>query len=131
MRAGIEADATHADMEGACDAMGERWVEAQLVLPDALLYKAAETNGFLWKIYEAVYRIEHGDPEVGESLESAHAQLMEAKRLLFDLREAMRRDLGASRPAEVNAAGESYRASQVVVVAGSAWFTMARYPAAD
>ncbi|MFE5108341.1 hypothetical protein [Streptomyces sp. NPDC056663] len=79
--------------------MREKWAGAQLILPDTLLHNAAETNGVLWKIYETVYRIEHGAPEDGESLESAHARLMEAKRLLFDLREAMRRDLGVSSPA--------------------------------
>lgn len=85
-------------MEAARDVMREQWAEAQLVLPDQLLPLAAKVNSILWKIYEMVRRIERGHEEPGESLETATARLQGAKECLFELREAMRRDLGASDP---------------------------------
>jgi hypothetical protein len=98
-RTGVDMEQTKAAMEAARDAMREQWGEAQLVMPDALLPLAAKANHILWKIYEMVRRIERGHAEPGESLESATAQLQkETKEYLFDLREAMRRDLGVSEP---------------------------------
>ncbi|MGW0712890.1 hypothetical protein ACWD4G_44385, partial [Streptomyces sp. NPDC002643] len=56
-----------------------------------------QANGVLWEIYEMVRRIERGQEEPGETLEAAHDRLREATRSsLFNLREAMRTDLGVS-----------------------------------
>ncbi|MGW4935136.1 hypothetical protein ACWEQH_19260 [Streptomyces sp. NPDC004166] len=98
IRIGLDTDRTRTAMEAARDAMREQWAEAQLVLPDALLPLAAKANGILWKIYEMIRRVEGGHGEHSESLETATAKLQEAKECLFELREAMRRDLKVNDP---------------------------------
>jgi hypothetical protein len=90
LRTGIDTARTNDAMEAARDAMREQWGEAQLVLPDDLLPLAAKANHVLWKVYETVRRIERGDEEV----ESATSMLRKAREHVFDLRKAMRKDLG-------------------------------------
>ncbi|GAA3086724.1 hypothetical protein GCM10010464_58200 [Pseudonocardia yunnanensis] len=94
LRTCVDTGRTNDAMETARDAMREQWGEAQLVLPDDLLPLATKANHILWKIYEMVRRIERGHGEPGESLESATSMLRKAKEHVFDLRKAMRTDLG-------------------------------------
>ena len=98
LRTGVDTGRTNDAMEAARDAMREQWGEAQLVVPDGLLPLATKANHILWKIYEMVRRIERGHEEPGESLESATTMLQGAKAHVFDLRKAMRKDLGICDP---------------------------------
>ncbi|GGN51407.1 hypothetical protein GCM10012285_41500 [Streptomyces kronopolitis] len=87
-------------LEGTKDAYRDRWSEALMVAPDAVIVPAHELNEALTGIYGQIKRLEQGNPRPGETLQSA----AEAQHALWPLisvtKEAMRRDLGVTADAD-------------------------------
>ncbi|MEU7278922.1 hypothetical protein AB0A69_09125 [Streptomyces sp. NPDC045431] len=83
-----------AALEGTKDAYRDRWSEALMIAPDGVIDPAREVNAALTRVYGQIKRLEQGNPQPGETLQSA----AEAQHALWALigvaREAMRRDLG-------------------------------------
>ncbi|MFJ3245057.1 hypothetical protein ACIP6V_14035 [Streptomyces sp. NPDC088770] len=83
-------------LEGTKDAYRDRWSEALMIAPDAVIVPAHELNEALTGVYGQIKRLEQGNPRPGETLQSA----AEAQHALWSLisvtRVAMRRDLGVT-----------------------------------
>lgn len=83
-------------LEGTKDAYRDRWSEALMIAPDAVIVPAHELNETLTGVYGQIKRLEQGNPRPGETLQSA----AEAQHALWSLisvtRAAMRRDLGVT-----------------------------------
>ncbi|MEU6280379.1 hypothetical protein [Streptomyces sp. NPDC047028] len=85
-----------AALEATKDAYRDRWSEALMIAPDAVIVPAHDLNDALTGVYGQVKRLEQGNPRPGETPQSA----AEAQHALWALtgvaREAMRRDLGVT-----------------------------------
>ncbi|MYW10012.1 hypothetical protein GT034_16870 [Streptomyces sp. SID2563] len=83
-------------LEGTKDAYRDRWSEALMIAPDAVIVPAHELNEALNGVYGQIKRLEQQSPRPGETMHSA----AEAQHGLWSLigvtREAMRRDLGVT-----------------------------------
>ncbi|MFD4953608.1 hypothetical protein [Streptomyces sp. NPDC058451] len=83
-------------LEVTKDAYRDRWSEALMIAPDAVIVPAHELNEALTGVYGQIKRLEQGNPRPGETLQSA----AEAQHALWSLisvtRVAMRRDLGVT-----------------------------------
>ncbi|MFF2847208.1 hypothetical protein ACFVT5_12820 [Streptomyces sp. NPDC058001] len=94
-------------LEGTKDAYRDRWSEALMIAPDAVIVPAHELNEALTGVYGQIKRLEQGNPRPGETLQSA----AEAQHALWSLtsvtREAMRRDLGVTAVAGEEATGRT------------------------
>ncbi|MFJ6787682.1 hypothetical protein [Streptomyces angustmyceticus] len=110
-------------LEGVKDAYRDRWSEALMVAPDAVIVSASELNGALTGVYGQIKRLEQGNPRPGETLQSA----AEAQHALWFLtgvmREAMRRDLGVTADADEEAARRTPLASSGSPIALARDFT--------
>ncbi|MFD8431917.1 hypothetical protein ACFV1R_30445 [Streptomyces coelicoflavus] len=71
-----------------------RHAEAQMLVPDAVLVAAGTVNSHLSNLYGVLRRIDIGEPEQGETLESAAEMRKGAWDVLSAMRTIMRRDLG-------------------------------------
>ncbi|MFC9681033.1 hypothetical protein [Streptomyces sp. NPDC056948] len=80
-------------LEAAKDTYRDRWSEALMIAPDAVLTPAGEVNRALNAVYGQVKRLEQGNPRPGESLHSAAVAQHGIWSLIAAAREAMRRDL--------------------------------------
>ncbi|MGW7522656.1 hypothetical protein [Streptomyces sp. NPDC054783] len=91
-------------LEGTKDAYRDRWSEALMIAPDAVIVPAHELNEALTGVYGQIKRLEQGNPRPGDTLQSA----AEAQHALWSrigvMREAMRRDLGVTADASEEAA---------------------------
>jgi hypothetical protein len=87
-------------LEEIKDTFRDRWSEALMIAPDAVVVPAHELNEALTRVYGQVKRLEQGNPRPGESLRSA-AEAQHALWFLIEaMREAMRRDLGVTGEAD-------------------------------
>ncbi|WP_328413514.1 hypothetical protein OG542_23220 [Streptomyces violaceus] len=82
-------------LEAAKDTYRDRWSEALMIAPDAVIGPAGEVNGALNSVYGQVKRLE-GTPRPGESLHLAAEAQHGIWSLIAAAREAMRHDLGAT-----------------------------------
>ncbi|MGK5548720.1 hypothetical protein ACSNOH_28905 [Streptomyces sp. URMC 127] len=92
---GVE-DADRAALDEARSAHRDRYSEAQMIAPAAVLVRARAANQALTQVYGQVKRLERGEPGPGETLESASRAQYEIWETLRAMRNAMRRDLGVS-----------------------------------
>jgi type II secretory pathway pseudopilin PulG len=83
-------------LEAAKDAHRDRWSEALMIAPDAVIAPAGEVNGSLTRVYGQVKRLEQGNPRPGETLRSAAEAQHGVWTLIAAMREAMRHDLGVT-----------------------------------
>ncbi|MFF8867684.1 hypothetical protein ACF08B_37215 [Streptomyces sp. NPDC015139] len=85
-----------AALEAAKDAYRDRWSEALMIAPDAVIVAAHALSDALTGVYGQVKRLEQGNCRPGETLRSA----AQAQHALWSsirvMREAMRRDLGVT-----------------------------------
>ncbi|CAL2066867.1 MULTISPECIES: hypothetical protein [Streptomyces] len=83
-------------LEATKDAYRDRWSEALMIAPDAVIVPAHELNEALTGVYGQIKRLEQGTPRPGEAPQST----AEAQHALWSLisvrREAMRSDLGVT-----------------------------------
>ncbi|MFJ7086490.1 hypothetical protein ACIQU8_25050 [Streptomyces griseus] len=97
-------------LEGTKDAYRDRWSEALMIAPDAVIVPAHELNEALTGVYGQIKRLEQESPRPGETLRSAAAAQHELWSLMDVMREAMRRDLGVT----VDAGEEATRQTPLV-----------------
>ncbi|MEU7728323.1 hypothetical protein AB0B78_24260 [Streptomyces sp. NPDC040724] len=83
-------------LDEAKDAQRDRYSEAQMIAPDAVLGPASAVNHALSKVYGQVKRLERGGPEEGETMATVSAAQQEIWALLREMRAAMRADLGVA-----------------------------------
>ncbi|MFD4248042.1 hypothetical protein ACFWP3_41695 [Streptomyces sp. NPDC058525] len=94
-----ERDVEEADrvaLEEAKNAHRDRYSEAQMIAPDAVLVRASAVNQALNRVYGQVKRLERGEPEPGETMETAEQERQVVWGMLRAMRAAMRHDLGVS-----------------------------------
>ncbi|WP_406356392.1 hypothetical protein [Streptomyces sp. NBC_00658] len=84
-------------LDAARAAHRDRYAEAQMVVPDAVLEIAGTVNRKLNQTYGLIKRLDNDDPSQGESIQVAHAQLNDHWDRLRLMRQQMRIDLGVSR----------------------------------
>ncbi|MEU9148862.1 hypothetical protein [Streptomyces sp. NPDC048349] len=89
-------EADRAALEAAKDAHRDRYSEAQMIAPDEVLVRASAVNQALNKVYGQVKRLERGEPEPGETMQTAERQGRAVWQELRAMRAAMRHDLGVS-----------------------------------
>ncbi|MFJ9941731.1 hypothetical protein [Streptomyces erythrochromogenes] len=89
-------DADRALLDEAKNAQRDRYSEAQMIAPDAVLAAASAVNHALSGVYGQVKRLERGDPEEGGTMADVSAAQQEIWALLREMRAAMRADLGVS-----------------------------------
>ena len=99
LRDGALGQEDAAALEATKVAYRDRWSEALMIAPDAVIVPAQALNDALTRVYGQVKRLEQGNSRPGETPRSA----AEAQHALWSLiraaREAMRRDLGVTAPA--------------------------------
>ncbi|MCW8219042.1 hypothetical protein [Streptomyces griseolus] len=83
-------------LEGTKDAYRDRWSEALMIAPDAVIVPADELNEALTGVYGQIKRLERESPRPGETLRSAAEEQHALWSLISVMREAMRRDLGVT-----------------------------------
>ncbi|MFJ3979615.1 hypothetical protein [Streptomyces sp. NPDC090021] len=89
-------DADREVLDEAKNAQRDRYSEAQMIAPDAVLGPASAVNHALSRVYGQVKRLERGAPEEGETMAAVSAAQQEIWGLLREMRAAMRADLGVS-----------------------------------
>ncbi|MEU8778980.1 hypothetical protein [Streptomyces sp. NPDC048606] len=89
-------DADREALDQAKDAQRDRFSEAQMIAPDAVLGPASAVNRALSEVYGQVKRLERGAPEAGETPATVSEAQRELWALLREMRSAMRADLGVS-----------------------------------
>ncbi|MFB8398266.1 hypothetical protein [Streptomyces yangpuensis] len=96
MRERAVEDADREALDEAKDAQRDRYSEAQMIAPDAVLGPASAVNHALSRVYGQVKRLERGAPEEGEAMATVSRDQQEIWALLREMRAAMRADLGVS-----------------------------------
>ncbi|MBZ4318544.1 hypothetical protein JNW98_04010 [Streptomyces sp. SCA2-4] len=91
---GTATDADKTALDEAKAAFRDRYSEAQMVAPEGVLSHAGAANHALSHVYRQVKRLERGEPEPGETLDSVSRDQHDIWDLLGTMRTAMRRDLG-------------------------------------
>ncbi|MFD9725500.1 hypothetical protein [Streptomyces sp. NPDC059072] len=94
MRERTVEDADRVALDEARDAQRDRYSEAQMIAPAEVLALAREVNSALSQLYGQVKRLERGEPEAGETMESAARAQSRVWVHLGTMRHAMREDLG-------------------------------------
>ncbi|WP_406116254.1 hypothetical protein [Streptomyces sp. NBC_01014] len=92
-----ERGAEDADIDAldkAKNAHRDRYSEAQMIAPEAVLGRASAVNQALTKVYGQVKRLEQDAPGPGEAMETASRAQYEIWDVLRAMRRAMRDDLG-------------------------------------
>ncbi|MEU6868173.1 hypothetical protein ABZ924_33930 [Streptomyces sp. NPDC046876] len=92
---GVE-DADRDALDEAKNAHRDRYSEAQMIAPDAVLGSATTVNHALNTVYGQVKRLERGDAEPGETMATVSRAQQEIWNLLREMRSAMREDLGVA-----------------------------------
>ncbi|GAA1883814.1 hypothetical protein [Streptantibioticus ferralitis] len=83
-------------LEESKDTHRDRWSEALMIAPDAVIVPAHELNEALTRVYGQVKRLEQGNPRPGETPQSAFEAQQALWSLIGTMRDAMRRDLGVA-----------------------------------
>lgn len=96
MRERAVEDADRDALDEAKSAHRDRYSEAQMIAPDAVLVTASAVNHALNQVYGQVKRLERGAPEPGETMETAARDQYAVWEPLKAMRTAMRHDLGVS-----------------------------------
>ncbi|MFJ6781443.1 hypothetical protein [Streptomyces yangpuensis] len=96
MRERTVEDADREALDAAKDAQRDRYSEAQMIAPDAVLGPASAVNHALSRVYGQVKRLERDAPEEGETMDAVSGAQQEIWALLREMRAAMRADLGVS-----------------------------------
>ncbi|MEW2585502.1 hypothetical protein [Streptomyces virginiae] len=96
MRERTVEDADREALDEAKNAQRDRYSEAQMIAPDAVLRPASAVNHALSRVYGQVKRLERGTPEDGETMATVSAAQHDIWDLLREMRAAMRADLGVS-----------------------------------
>lgn len=94
MRERTVEEADRVALDEARDAQRDRYSEAQMIAPEAVLALASEANHALTRLYGQVKRLERGEPGPGETMESAAQAQRDVWDHLRAMRHAMREDLG-------------------------------------
>ncbi|MEV7526762.1 hypothetical protein [Streptomyces sp. NPDC091371] len=94
MRERTVEDADRVALDEARDAHRDRYSEAQMIAPEAVLTPASAANQALSRVYGQVKRLERGEPGPGETMEGAARAQYEVWDFLRAMRLAMRQDLG-------------------------------------
>ncbi|MFD7262135.1 hypothetical protein [Streptomyces sp. NPDC059874] len=94
MRERTVEDADRVALDEARNAHRDRYSEAQMIAPDEVLTRASAANKALSQVYGQVKRLERGEPEPGETMESAARAQNQVWDFLRAMRHAMRQDLG-------------------------------------
>ncbi|WP_405977941.1 hypothetical protein [Streptomyces sp. NBC_00158] len=89
-------DADRDALEEAKSTHRDRYSEAQMIAPDAVLMTASAVNQALNRVYGQIKRLERDAPEPGETLETAARHQYALWDELRAMRTAMRHDLGVS-----------------------------------
>ncbi|MGP3687547.1 hypothetical protein ACTVZO_23145 [Streptomyces sp. IBSNAI002] len=92
---GVE-EADRVALEEAKDAHRDRYSEAQMIAPDAVLVRVSAVNQALNKVYGQVKRLERGEPGPDETMETAERDRQVVWGMLRAMRAEMRHDLGVS-----------------------------------
>lgn len=96
LRAGMLGEDDARALEEAKDAHRNNWSETLMIAPDSVIAPGDTANQALTRVYGMVKRLEQGDPQSGESLQSAAEAQDELWALIKILRHAMRQDLGVA-----------------------------------
>ncbi|MFJ3883329.1 hypothetical protein ACIPW5_38515 [Streptomyces sp. NPDC090077] len=96
MRERAVQDADREALDAAKSAHRDRYAEAQMIAPDAVLVTAGAVNHALNGVYGQVKRLERDAPGPGETMETAAAAQFAVWETLKAMRTAMRHDLGVS-----------------------------------
>ncbi|MET9934221.1 MULTISPECIES: hypothetical protein [unclassified Streptomyces] len=92
-------------LEEAKDAQRNRWSEAIMIAPGAVLAAAGEVNDELTRVYGQVKRLEQGNPRPGETLQTAAEAQQALWARIHAMSDAMRHDLGVA--GEISASSRS------------------------
>ncbi|MFI6146273.1 hypothetical protein [Streptomyces sp. NPDC051109] len=96
MRERAIEDADRDALDEAKNAQRDRYSEAQMIAPDAVLRPASAVNHALSRVYGQVKRLERDEPEAGETMDTVSRAQYGIWDLLREMRAAMRADLGVS-----------------------------------
>ncbi|MEU9719148.1 hypothetical protein [Streptomyces sp. NPDC047976] len=96
MRERAVEDADREALDAAKGAHRDRYSEAQMIAPDAVLATASAVNHGLNKVYGQVKRLERDEPAPGETVNTAAGEQYALWELLRTMRTAMRHDLGVA-----------------------------------
>ncbi|AZM91888.1 hypothetical protein [Streptomyces sp. W1SF4] len=96
MRERTVEDADRVALDAAKGAHRDRYSEAQMVAPDAVLVTASAVNHGLNTVYGQVKRLERDEPAPGETMNTAAREQYALWELLRTMRTAMRHDLGVA-----------------------------------
>ncbi|WP_225101429.1 hypothetical protein [Streptomyces sp. CoH27] len=96
MRDGVYTDDDRAQVEEARRDYRDRYAEAQMIVPEAVLRASRELNVVLAAIDATAKRIDRGLAREGESADQALIDLKAAEPALTAMRRIMREDLGVS-----------------------------------
>lgn len=96
MRDGTPGHEDARALEAAKDTHRDRWSEALMIAPDAVIAPAREVNETLTRVYGQVKRLEQGNARPGETLRSAAEAQYAVWPLIHAMRDAMRRDLAVT-----------------------------------
>jgi hypothetical protein len=94
IRSGAVTDEIRTDVDEMRRDHRARHAEAQMLVPDAVLVAAGTVNSHLSNLYGVLRRIDIGEPEQGETIESAAEMRRGTWGVLSAMRTIMRRDLG-------------------------------------
>ncbi|MFF4604469.1 hypothetical protein ACFY12_17300 [Streptomyces sp. NPDC001339] len=96
LRDGVYTDDDRAQVEEARRDYRDRYAEAQMVVPEAVLTASREVNTVLAAVDATAKRIDRGLARDGESAEQALLDLKAAEPRLTAMRRIMREDLGVA-----------------------------------
>ncbi|KUM94231.1 hypothetical protein AQI88_22950 [Streptomyces cellostaticus] len=94
IRDGVYTEHDRDQLEQARFDHRDRYVEAQMVVPERILDASRAVNKVLARMDAVTKRLDRGLAQEGESAERALLELKEAEPLLAAMRRAMRADLG-------------------------------------
>ncbi|MFL4905438.1 hypothetical protein ACJ6WF_20260 [Streptomyces sp. MMS24-I2-30] len=94
LRDGVYSDDDRVQVEEARRDYRDRYAEAQMIVPEAVLRSSREVNAVLAAVDATAKRIDRGRAGEGESAEQALLALKTAEPRLTTMRRVMREDLG-------------------------------------
>jgi hypothetical protein len=96
LRDGVYTDDDRIQVEEARRDYRDRYAEAQMIVPEAVLSASRELNVVLAGVDAAAKRIDRGRPREGENADQALLDLKAAEPALTAMRRIMREDLGVA-----------------------------------
>ncbi|MBC9715243.1 hypothetical protein H9Y04_22070 [Streptomyces sp. TRM66268-LWL] len=94
LRDGVYSDEDRVEVEQARRDYRDRYAEAQMIVPEAVLSASREVNTVLAAVDAAAKRIDRGLARAGETADQALIDLKAAEPALTAMRRIMREDLG-------------------------------------